>query len=582
MSNAARPEVPASLVPVNQPGDDDDPGSPSPAAPGARRPIESKFEVLPVAAAIAALGQPVNQPPQDARFSRAGRQGKPLRMFVVGAAAAGGEVLRQFVLRGMANPSVHIEVIVADDCADTELGVGPAWRELPNRLHEKMQVNMWLPTIAVRRGHGGEIARHVHATSPTPPEAFPSRAAVGRFLRDRFAETLAMAAGSNVNIERLRVRASDVSLQGGDKAVVDAGGVKYPSEAVILALGNVPSGSYKHFAGLRGYVGNPWAFERWLPAVGRSDSVLIAGTSVTAVDSAIALIESGHQGPIMMFSHGGGLPGARSLHVPTELRIVREDTVAMIADSAFGGGFANSKDLERLIAMEFSAQGIPLERLKEIIAHSKLSNHDWLTYTLSRCQDRSLVFGLQKALDDVIPAIWNACRHEAQGALAKKLGDFARVQWPMAPQNARRMLAYMASGQLDVRSGMGQPLYDGTRFIVPFADGSTASGAVFINATGIGGPLDDFECPLVRAMRRRGLLAPHPLWGALADFQTGQLLNSFGKPIGPIWATASALTRGMRLLTNELSEATRSAVRSADAAFDHLMATNGLRVGLPA
>ena len=568
MSSAARPDEPATLGPAEQ-SEDDDPGSPSPAAPAAARPVNSKFEVV---RAVGILPDRLGtMAAQDAPFGESAQDSTGLRICVVGAAATGGETLRQLVTRALATPGIAVEIIVFDDCPDTDLGVGPAWRELPGGLHEKLLVNMWLPTIAIRRGHDGEIARHIQAKAAVDPGPFPPRAMAGCFLRERFIETLRIASGSNATVRRVRARASSLLMQADGKPAVDAGGVVYPCEAVVLALGNVPSTSYRHFDGLSGYVANPWAFERWLATVERSASVLVAGTSVTAVDSVIALIENGHQGPVVMFSQGGGLPGARPLHTPAELRLVREDTVDAIAASYFGGGFNGEDDLATLIGLEFSAQGIPLRRLIEVFEQSRRTNVDWLSYTLSRSEEKSLVFGVQKALDDVIPAIWNACRPEAKRTLAGKLGNFARVQWPMAPQNARRILAYMKSGQLIVRGGMGQPFSDGEHFTVPFNDGTTACGDVFINATGIGGHLDNFDCPLVRAMRRRGLLVPHPLWGALADFDTGRLLNSFGQPVGPIWSVASALTRGIRLLTNELSAATRSAVRAADSAFDYAL-----------
>ena len=357
-----------------------------------------------------------------------------------------------------------------------------------------------------------------------------------------------------------RARVMDLISTGSEVSVCTSDR-SYKCNAVVLATGNIPSATYGYFSNeVPKYEANPWNFD-WLERVDAHCAVVIAGTSVTAIDTIISLIER----PGGMRSHICGFPvrlllGARPLHAPVELRVSSRGKIGELA-KAHPSSLFSTVDLQQLVAVEFVTHGVGLHELAEVLRHSRLGHLDWPQYTIARCDRLSPTFAVQKALDAVIPELWHHCDPPTKQAFARKLGDFARVQWPMAPQNARRIVRYLRSGQLEVHGNIGQPRWDGKRFVVPFEDRNPVHGEVFINATGIGGHLDDLSCALTRRMRIRGLVVPHPLWGAISDFENGRLLNEFGHPTAPIWSGASALTRGTRLLTNEGSEA--DAVRRA-------------------
>jgi hypothetical protein len=483
-----------------------------------------------------------------------------LQLGVIGAGAAGASAIASLVQHSKRSGE-PLDIYLVDECESSAVGTGIAWAK---SSPPELLVNMQIDKVTRRRFHDSEIARYIAELGTS--EHFPPRALVGQFLHAFYAQALVSATDAPVRIHHVRGRAIDAEPLSDGRVRVAVGPADYVFDAVVLATGNTPSTAFSHLSGVRGYVRNPWDLA-WVQSVPEYEHVLIAGTSVSGVDATVSLIESGHKGKVTLFSRNGRVPGARPLQQDVQLITLREGTAERFVTSR--GRSLSIDDLKTMIRLELIAQQIDPKELDEIIALSLRPAREWLRWTLERWETPSALFGLMKALDDVIPELWNCCSKETQKQLAPLLGSFASVQWPMAPTNARRILGYLNRGQLKVRGGCGDPAWNGRRFIVPFLKGPSAKGKILINATGIGGSLDDLQCDLIRSLRRRGVLVPHAVWGACTDFHTGRLLDSFGSPTAPIWATASALTRGTRLLTNELSEACRSADRSASAAFHH-------------
>jgi uncharacterized NAD(P)/FAD-binding protein YdhS len=187
---------------------------------------------------------------------------------------------------------------------------------------------------------------------------------------------------------------------------------------------------------------------------------------------------------------------------------------------------------------------------------------------------------VHKALDDAIAVLWNKMSAQARQFVLRHLATFAALQWSAAPPTAHRVMAMLHTGQATLAQAADARRLPGGGFAVLCRDGREVEVDYLVDASGFAGKLEDFRDPLIQAMHKRGLLTPDEIGlGARVHFDDGRLLGVDGLPTAPIWAGASALTRGTFLLSNELGEATHSAARSARAAAAYLDAALRQRGG---
>jgi uncharacterized NAD(P)/FAD-binding protein YdhS len=134
-------------------------------------------------------------------------------------------------------------------------------------------------------------------------EDFAQRRLFGDYLSDMLA-----ASGA----ELVRGEAVAVEREGGEERVRLADGGAVAADAVVLALGNLkpappPGLRPEALGGL--YVEDPW-FGGIAEGLAESDTVLLVGTGLTAVDAALTLDAEGFEGRIVALSRRGLAPRA--------------------------------------------------------------------------------------------------------------------------------------------------------------------------------------------------------------------------------------------------------------------------------
>ena len=153
-------------------------------------------------------------------------------------------------------------------------------------------------------------------TSPGACEQeFCSRQSYGRYMQQLVSQVLEWPSlnGFRFTWHNQTAQAVEVAANGQGATVRLRNGLELASSYVVLALGNFPppmpithSTDYlKH----PGYHGNPWA-QGALHNIGPTDSVVLIGTGLTAVDMLLGLRADGHQGPITAVSRHGRWPTA--------------------------------------------------------------------------------------------------------------------------------------------------------------------------------------------------------------------------------------------------------------------------------
>jgi uncharacterized NAD(P)/FAD-binding protein YdhS len=389
----------------------------------------------------------------------------PKRIAIVGGGASGALMAAHLLRRDPPNLSVTIVEPRA------QLGRGLAYATgNPSHLLNVRAANM--SAFADDPGH---FARWLSKQAETPKAGDPGFRFVSRSLYGRYLESLVLEHLSAPQERRaltvVRDTARGVSVTQKGVEIALTAGPPLHADLPILACGHeniVDEGPL--------YVG-PWA-EPVGAGAPRDSTLLVLGTGLTMVDTALALQEQGHRRWIVALSRRGLLPHAHRAVEP-----LRIDANA----APFGRDIPTQLRWLRGLAREREAQG-----------------GDW----------RSVVDGLRPHTQ----AIWRAMTPRRRARFL----EHARPWWDthrhrMAPEVADRIGAMIAGGQLEIiagkiaevrQNGAGADVAvrrRGSRGVETFAV------ARIISCKGVTGSPDRSANPLVESLFAKGLARADPL-----------------------------------------------------------------------
>src|SRR6478609_5609861 len=349
-------------------------------------------------------------------------------------------------------------------------------------------------------------ARHMSAYADVPSDLIDWAGRAGRnpdplgFLpRMEYAaylqDTLADVADHRLTISAGRV--DDIApVQGGFEVrtrdrVTTAG-------TVVLAYGNQRPQELPGLAGLHSYIANPWdlAAIRALPG---DATVVIVGTGLTAIDTAITLLADEPGRRAVMVSRHGLLPHQH----------IEQQSTAWVSEVPDG---------------PLTADGLAAFVRGQVEA-ARAHGVDW----------RNVVDGLRPATQ----SIWARLDlDERQRFLETYARDWEVRRHRMAPEVADRIRRYRRDGRLAVLDG-GITSIDtrGPRAALRLSDlpDPVVADAV-VNCTG---PLTDLARsadPLLQALQSRGLVTPDPLRLGLASTVAGEVLGVDGHVVPGLYA----------------------------------------------
>jgi uncharacterized NAD(P)/FAD-binding protein YdhS len=354
-------------------------------------------------------------------------------------------------------------------------------------------------------------ARHMSAFPDTPsdlidwyratgraidPQAFLPRREYADYLRDRLAD---------VADDRLRVvvgRVDDVVPTGGRYEVHSAGVEPTEADAVVLAYGNsAPSPLTVDGDALpeaTWHVPDPWDLT-WIERLPEDAVVALVGTGLTAIDTAITVLEGAPGRRVVMTSRHGLLPEAH----------VEQQSTAWVSRVPEGPLTA-----DRLAAF-FDDQ----------VAAARRQDVDW----------RAVVDGLRAPTQ----SIWLRLDLDER---RRFLSRYAR-QWEvrrhrMAAEIAARLDGYRRDGRLRLTTGGITALSArrGSCQVRFGADEQQVRVDAVVNCTGPQTDITRSRNPLLRNLRERSLVAPDALRLGLSCRPTGEVLDETGAVVPRVYA----------------------------------------------
>jgi uncharacterized NAD(P)/FAD-binding protein YdhS len=327
------------------------------------------------------------------------------------------------------------------------------------------------------------------------PLGFLPRMEFSAYLQD----TLADVADHRLTISAGRV---DDIVPVGDSFELRTRDRVATADTVVLAYGNQAPQALAvggvDLAELPGYLPNPWDLAA-IRALPDDAAVVIVGTGLTAIDTAITLLEDSPRRTAVMVSRHGLLPHAH----------IEQQSTAWVSDVPAG---------------PLTADGIAAF-VRGQVAAARAHDVDW----------RNVVDGLRPATQ----SIWGRLDlSERRRFLSTYVRDWEVRRHRMAPEVADRIRGYRRDGRLTVLDGgITSVETRGPRSAVRLADLTEPVLAdAVVNCTGPLTDLDRTTDPLLQALRSRGLVAPDPLRLGLDSTPEGEVVGRDGRVVPGLYA----------------------------------------------
>ena len=400
---------------------------------------------------------------------------------IVGGGFSGTMVAAQLARRGIR--SVLIE-------GGGRLGRGIAYstREPAHVLNVRAEVmSAWPEDLQ-------DFARQVETEGGTAKD-FVERRRFGRYLGEQLE-----AAGELVT--RVEAMAVSATRDGEGWTVGLEDGAAVRARALVLAIGNQPPAAFPGAENLpQGlYVANPWSEEAEAAVArlaGIDRSVLILGTSLTAVDLILSLDAASQRGRIVALSRRGQMPRGHVLYEP-----------------------------------------VPVER-QDVPMGNVLRLWRWLRKRAGRGSWRAAV----DALRPHSSAIWQSFGDEQRQRFLRHASPWWGVhRHRVAPEVAERIKQLIGAGQLQVVAGRVQSMHavgDGIEVGIRRRgrqECATEHFDMVFNCTGPLGEMERTANPLLRQMLDDGIVRPD-------DVGIGLAVDERDRAADKIWALGP-MTKG--------------------------------------
>lgn len=334
-------------------------------------------------------------------------------------------------------------------------------------------------------------------------DSFVSRHLYGAYIRALLCDQLwKRGKGRNLILVPDEVRTL-VEDDGGLRLTLASGRI-YRADLAVVASGNLPpdqsSGTY---------IGNPWE-PTAIAGIPPQAPVVLIGSGLTMIDTALALLDGDHRGPIRAISRRGLLP---QLHEPTR-------PLSIVADA-----LPRTTSLTRIT-----------QWLRKRVRDAAVDGIGW----------RSVVDGLRPHLQD----LWRRLPIEERRRFLRHLRPWWEVhRHRLAPEVGAMIEAAMQRGQLTVQAARIvrlEPTPLGVTLDIRHrrtGRQETLQAAWAINCSGPESNYFATQDPLLRDLITRGVVRPDPLGLGLDVTEQGAVINNKGVVSRRLFALGP-ITRG--------------------------------------
>ncbi|QUJ70223.1 FAD/NAD(P)-binding protein (plasmid) [Photobacterium sp. GJ3] len=374
---------------------------------------------------------------------------------------------------------------------------------------------------------------------------YAPRPLFGRYMQDRYHRVIRQAAEKNIFIVTVAASAAAIHPDTGTDGytISTECGHQYFADAVILACGTHTK-IMENAQPANKVFSSPYPVRSVVRAINPQDNVTIVGARLSAIDMAIGLLESGHQGKIRFRSRGGFFPSVRGTQGAYRNQFLSKRYIEQHYETL------TLADLALLFHQELRHYRANFEDTPESVRFPTPPVHDFGRFLQDEIQRASGPRGWQAILysaNAALDVIWRKLTDaEKERALDTHWSNAMALRVSIPKVNAEKLLAAVQSGQLSYQMG---------------SDAETPDD-VIVYATGNARHLNQADSPLLNQMFASGLARCHPHGGLQILNETYQVLDSRGFAHASMFALGE-ITNGNFLFTSALDLIVEHASRCA-------------------
>lgn len=375
--------------------------------------------------------------------------------------------------------------------------------------------------------NGDRIKSEVKGGNPLP-ESHTTRRLYGNYIQEQFRYYLSEAQKMGLNVEIIHDEATDLIPDDDRWQIKLAKAENRVADQVILVPGTPKPNNFQEFASLDSYFGFPWPSEPIINGIPKEADVCVLGSSLSAIDAIMTLVDSGHEGTIRLFSLDGLMPRVQpNEESEYKRKFLTLSSIHRIRRTAWRQ--PTIKELFRLFQLEVEnyvghpidwkateRKGIPAEQLLEEDIRIAQEGGDAFINILYDMRYES-------------SQIWDWLSVSEKQRFKQWLGPYWTVtRYGMPLVNAHRLSELFKKKKLEVNSPMNNVSYDTEKkkFILQYGDGKKHEGEYLINATGPAKNVEEMKSALLQNLLKSGVIEPHPVGGIKVDPDYMEVISS--------------------------------------------------------
>lgn len=333
------------------------------------------------------------------------------------------------------------------------------------------------------------------------------------------------------------------------------------ADYVILTPGTPKPNSFKEFEKHPEFIDFPWPVENLKQKINKNDCVGILGTSLSAIDTVLTLVDQKHEGKIKLISPEGLLPRVQPLKNETiDRKFITLSHIHQLKRDETRK--PKVKELFKLFIKEVEAiegHSMDWNRLKrdESLAE-ELLNED--IYAAENNGDA--ILNLAYSLRHEASTIWSWLSIEQKQHFEDWIGKYWQINRHAMPlHNAYKLKKLFGKKQLEVIGNYEKTGYlkEG-KFEIQLKNKESFTVDKLINATGTPSKVEDMKNNLIQNLLKNSIIVPYEVGGIYVDERTMRVVTP-QKDL-PIYALGH-INNGMLLDVNSVWFNVKTAMTAA-------------------
>lgn len=357
-----------------------------------------------------------------------------------------------------------------------------------------------------------------------PEDSYTTRRLYSVYLQQCFAEYLDLAKRHRIQVDCVNAEATNIHVRPNGYRVEIDGSEPLDCSIVILAPGTPKPRMYEEFEPIDTYVDFPWPSKNLLK-IPTDATVGVLGTSLSAIDAVMTLVDNNHSGKILLVSPDGLLPRVQPRKESDyECKYLTAEAIHAIRRNALRSPTA--VELFRLFQKEVHHYYGHTLSWKELERNGRDARSLLEADIASAESGGDGLINVLYATREISAAVWNWLSVEEQQRFRKWLGiDWQITRHAMPIHNARRLKRLFDNDQLIVCGGLEDVKYNGSKFVMNCGNDIMETDYA-VNATGPGGLVSEMKSKLIENIHASGIIEAYPLGGIKINPQTMQVVSS--------------------------------------------------------